>query len=93
MVTHGHRKLIGSIMMPADLPAMFIADARGIDFLNSIATPVDVPVDWISDGQGLVNWLRQAELVPEAQLVEIARDAREDILGLMLSTRTPAKAK
>jgi predicted RNA-binding Zn ribbon-like protein len=54
---------------------MFIADARGIDFLNSVATPVDVPVDWISDGQGLVNWLRQAELVPEARLVEIAKRA------------------
>jgi hypothetical protein len=46
--------------MPTDLPAMFIADARGIDFLNSIATPVDVSVDWIRDGQGLVRWLRQA---------------------------------
>jgi predicted RNA-binding Zn ribbon-like protein len=57
--------------MPTDQPAMFIADARGIDFLNSVATPVDVAVDWIGDGQGLVNWLRQAELVPDGQLAEI----------------------
>jgi predicted RNA-binding Zn ribbon-like protein len=61
--------------MPTDLPAMFIADARGIDFLNSIATPVDVPVDWIGDGQGLVRWLRQAGLVPEAHLAEMAERA------------------
>ena len=54
---------------------MFIADARGIDFLNSIATPVDVPVDWIRDGEGLVDWLRQAGLVPEQQLNEIAERA------------------
>lgn len=57
--------------MPTHLPAMFVADARGIDFLNSVATPVDAPVDWISDGQGLVDWLRQAALVPEAQLAEM----------------------
>ncbi len=61
--------------MPATTPALFIADARGIDFLNSIATPVDTPVDWISDGRGLIDWLRQAGLVPEAQLDEIAQRA------------------
>jgi predicted RNA-binding Zn ribbon-like protein len=58
-----------------NLPAIFIADARGVDFLNSIATPVDEPVDWISDGRGLVNWLRQAELIHEAQLAEVAERA------------------
>jgi predicted RNA-binding Zn ribbon-like protein len=54
---------------------MFIADARGIDFLNSIATPVDHPVDWIGNGRGLVSWLRQAALVPEAQLRDVAERA------------------
>lgn len=43
---------------------MFLADARGLDFLNSIATPVDTPFDWINDGRGLVDWLRQAGLAP-----------------------------
>lgn len=57
------------------LPAIFIADARGIDFLNSIATPVDEPVDWLRDGQGLVDWLRQARLVPEEELDIIAERA------------------
>lgn len=51
--------------MPEHLPpAMFIADALGLDFLNSVATPVDTPVDWIEDGEGLLAWLEQAGLVP-----------------------------
>lgn len=48
--------------------AIFIADSRGLDFLNSVATPVDVPVDWIDDGEGLLAWLDQARLVPRATL-------------------------
>ncbi|BFG78710.1 CGNR zinc finger domain-containing protein [Paraburkholderia terrae] len=71
------------------IPAMFLADAPGLDFLNSIATPVDVPVDWISDGEGLLRWLEQAGMVPPealasirsratpAELDEIAAKARE----------------
>jgi predicted RNA-binding Zn ribbon-like protein len=51
---------------------MFVADATGLDFLNSIATPVDTPVDWIGDGAGLVDWLGQAGLVPPRVLQEIA---------------------
>lgn len=61
--------------MTMGAPAFFLADARGIDFLNSIATPMDEPVDWIGDGRGLVNWLRQAHLVPEEQLAEVAERA------------------
>jgi len=45
------------------MPAIFVADAPGLDFLNSIATPVDVPVDWIGDGEGLLSWLEQAGMV------------------------------
>jgi predicted RNA-binding Zn ribbon-like protein len=51
--------------------AIFVADAPGLDFLNSVATPVDEEVDWISDGEGLLAWLEQAELVPAAALEEI----------------------
>jgi predicted RNA-binding Zn ribbon-like protein len=43
---------------------MFIADALGLDFLNSVATPVDTEIDWIDDGEGLLAWLDQADLVP-----------------------------
>jgi predicted RNA-binding Zn ribbon-like protein len=49
-------------------PALFIADALGLDFLNSIATPVDTVVDWIGDGEGLLHWLEQARLVPTEAL-------------------------
>lgn len=56
-------------------PAIFIADALGLDFLNSVATPVDTPVDWIKDGEGLLNWLEQARLVPADVLKKIGADA------------------
>jgi predicted RNA-binding Zn ribbon-like protein len=52
-------------------PAIFIADALGLDFLNSIATPVDTPVDWLDSGDGLLRWLAQAKLVPADALDEL----------------------
>ncbi len=54
--------------MTQPLPALFVADSPGLDFLNSLATPVDTPVEWLRDGDGLINWLRQARLVPEQAL-------------------------
>jgi predicted RNA-binding Zn ribbon-like protein len=63
-------------MISAKPPAaFFIADARGLDFLNSVATPVDEPVDWISDGAGLIDWLAQAGLVPAADLEAVSARA------------------
>ncbi len=59
------------IMMDRRPPAIFIADAPGLDFLNSIATPVDTPVDWIGDGEGYLSWLEQARLVPADVLGEM----------------------
>ena len=53
-------------------PAMFIADALGLDFLNSVATPVDEVIDWIENGDGLLSWLGQARLVP-AEVLETLR--------------------
>ncbi|MBN3766986.1 ABATE domain-containing protein [Burkholderia sp. Ac-20365] len=53
------------------IPPMFLADAPGLDFLNSIATPVDEPVDWIADGEGLIAWLAQAGMVPPDALAAI----------------------
>ena len=50
--------------MQHKLPAIFIADSLGLDFLNSIATPVDMPIDWLDSGDGLLKWLAQAKLVP-----------------------------
>ena len=62
--------------MTQHAPAMFIADSNGLDFLNSIATPVDTPIDWISDGDGLLDWLRQANLVPREALHAIKQRAK-----------------
>jgi predicted RNA-binding Zn ribbon-like protein len=54
--------------MTQAVPALFLADAPGLDFLNSIATPVDTPIDWLEDGEGLLQWLQQARLVPDEVL-------------------------
>ena len=61
--------------MNSRLPAIFVGDAPGLDFLNSIATPIDSPVDWISDGDGLLDWLAQAGLVPADALQNIRAQA------------------
>lgn len=53
------------------IPAIWVADAPGLDFLNSVATPVDEAFDWISDGEGLLAWLDQAGFVPHAALEAI----------------------
>ena len=52
-------------------PAIFVADALGLDFLNSLATPLDTPVDWIEDGEGYLSWLEQAHLAPRDVLREM----------------------
>jgi predicted RNA-binding Zn ribbon-like protein len=55
--------------------AMFIADSRGLDFLNSIATPVDEPVEFIGSGEDFLQWLRDAELVPAAVVASLRKRA------------------
>jgi predicted RNA-binding Zn ribbon-like protein len=60
--------------MPAS-PAIFVADALAVDFLNSIATPVDTPVDWIDEGEGFLDWLSQAGLVPAEALERLREEA------------------
>jgi predicted RNA-binding Zn ribbon-like protein len=61
-------------------PAIFIADSRGLDFLNSVATPVDIPVDWIANGEGLLDWLGQANYAPPDVLKDIKARAKPDEL-------------
>lgn len=58
--------------MTQSIPALFLADSPGLDFLNSIATPVDVPLDWLEDGEGLLHWLKQARLVPD-EVISVMR--------------------
>lgn len=66
--------------MNTAIPAIFVADSPGLDFLNSIATPVDTPVDWIGDGAGLVAWLRQARIVPAPTLDGIEQNTTPKVL-------------
>ncbi|GLC92862.1 hypothetical protein Tamer19_22700 [Cupriavidus sp. TA19] len=62
------------------IPAMFVADAPGLDFLNSVATPVDEQVDWISNGEGLMAWLEQAGLVPAEALALLRAKHTPEVL-------------
>jgi predicted RNA-binding Zn ribbon-like protein len=57
-------------------PAIFIADALALDFLNSVATPADVEIDWIADGEGFLDWLAQARLVPVDVLKALRAQAK-----------------
>jgi predicted RNA-binding Zn ribbon-like protein len=57
--------------MSQPMPALFIADSVGLDFLNSVVTLVDTPIDWLDDGEGLLSWLQQSKLVPDDVLDSI----------------------
>ena len=56
-------------------PAMFVADARGLDFLNSFAIPGDAAVEWLGSGTDLLDWLQAAELVDRRALDELRATA------------------
>ena len=45
-------------------PPIFVADAMGLDFLNSRAVPLDTEVEWIGSGEDFISWMQAAELVP-----------------------------
>lgn len=66
--------------MDTHSPALFIADAPGLDFLNSVATTVDASIDWIGNGEGLLRWLEQARLVPPQTLAAVRSQALPDEL-------------
>lgn len=54
---------------------IFIADSKGLDFLNSIATPVDTPVEWLGSGDDFLAWLRDTGLVPNDVLKSLKNSA------------------
>jgi predicted RNA-binding Zn ribbon-like protein len=62
-------------MASGQQPAIFIADAAALDFLNSIATPTDTEIDWIENGEGFLGWLEQAQLVPPEALKALRAQA------------------
>jgi predicted RNA-binding Zn ribbon-like protein len=52
-------------------PPMFVADAPGLDFLNSIGTPQDTVVEWLANGEDLLAWLEQAKLIGPVDVAAI----------------------
>ena len=56
-------------------PPIFVADAVGLDFLNTLAVPVDTQVEWLGSGDDLIAWLEAAELVPAETLVALRKTA------------------
>jgi predicted RNA-binding Zn ribbon-like protein len=56
-------------------PPIFVADAVGLDFLNTIAVPVETQVEWLGSGEDLIAWLQAAELVPSEALAALRKIA------------------
>lgn len=56
-------------------PPLFIADALGLDFLNTIATPEDQPIEWLASGEDLLGWLEQAGLLLEQEAAGLRASA------------------
>jgi predicted RNA-binding Zn ribbon-like protein len=44
--------------------AVFIADAQGLDFVNSVKDSSDGPIDWLQNGEALLLWLEQSAIEP-----------------------------
>lgn len=53
-------------------PPLFLADSRGLDFLNSVAVPADEEVEWLANGRQLLAWLEASGLV-EAKVLRQVR--------------------
>jgi predicted RNA-binding Zn ribbon-like protein len=79
-------------MASGQQPAIFIADAPALDFLNSIATPTDTEIDWIENGEGFLGWLEQAQLVPPEALKAVRAQAMPgDFDGVAAQARSLRK--
>lgn len=60
-----------SAPMASRPPPLLLADAPGLDFLNSLAVPADEFVEWIGCGDDLLAWLELAGLVPQQILEDV----------------------
>lgn len=56
-------------------PAIFVAEATGLDFLNTRATPAEAEVDWLSDGDGFLDWVKAANLASAADIATVRAQA------------------
>jgi predicted RNA-binding Zn ribbon-like protein len=66
-------------------PARFIADCKGLDFLNSAACPQGSQPDWMGNGERLLCWLDQAGLVPRPVLQQLERETERKTLDRIAS--------
>jgi predicted RNA-binding Zn ribbon-like protein len=57
-------------------PALFVADAPALDFINSRAMPSGEIVDWLQSGADFLAWLEQAKLVPAQVIAHMRAEAR-----------------
>jgi predicted RNA-binding Zn ribbon-like protein len=48
--------------------AMFLAESRALDFLNSLAMPTGQEVEWLGNGADLLAWLKDSGLVETAAI-------------------------
>jgi predicted RNA-binding Zn ribbon-like protein len=56
-------------------PPVFVADAVGLDFLNTVAVLADAEVEWLGCGVDLIAWLQAVDLVPPEALVALRKTA------------------
>lgn len=77
---------------PENGPAIFVADAPALDFLNSVASPGGTEIDWISDGAGWINWLKQTGWVDLAILHNIEVKAMPGELDMVASQAQALRA-
>jgi predicted RNA-binding Zn ribbon-like protein len=66
-------------------PPIFVADAMGLDFLNSRAVPIDTEIDWIGSGEDLISWMLAAELVPPEVIAALRKTAVPEELDAVAS--------
>lgn len=72
-------------MIKTPPPPLFLADSRGLDFLNTLAVPVDEEVEWLANGAQLLAWLDAAGLVESAVLDEVRASANPGELDAVAS--------
>jgi len=59
-------------------PALFVADAPALDFVNSRAMPSGEIVDWLQSGEDFLAWLEEAKLVPADVIAEMQKRSRQE---------------
>jgi predicted RNA-binding Zn ribbon-like protein len=57
-------------------PALFVADAPALDFINSRAMPTGEIVDWLQSGEDFLAWLDQAKFAPPEVIAKLRAEAR-----------------